>query len=69
MKEQQDRLDSSNLYRVLTQQVVPLFYERDADGVPRKWIQRIRRAMATVVPEYTTDRMVKQYTTKYYLAS
>lgn len=65
--EEQDRVDSANLYKVLTQEVIPLFFERDAQGIPRKWIQRIRRAMATLVPAFTTDRMVKEYSTKYYL--
>ena len=64
---EQDRVDSSNLYRTLTEQVVPLFFDRDANGIPRQWIQRIRRAMATLVPQFTTDRMVKEYTRKYYL--
>jgi glycogen phosphorylase len=65
--EVQDRTDSANLYRVLTQQVVPLFFDRDEQGIPRKWIQRIRRAMVTLVPQYTTDRMVREYSEKYYL--
>jgi len=65
--EQQDRTDSANLYNVLTQQVVPLFFERDAQGIPRKWIQRIRRAMATLVPQFTTERMVREYAQKYYM--
>jgi starch phosphorylase len=65
--EEQDRVDSANLYRTLTEQVVPLFYNRDAQGVPRQWIQRIRRAMSTVVPQFTTERMVKEYAQKFYL--
>jgi starch phosphorylase len=65
--EQQDRQDSANLYKVLTQEVVPLFFDRDAQGIPRKWIQRIRRAMITLVPQFTTDRMVREYTQKYYV--
>jgi alpha-glucan phosphorylases len=65
--EEQDRVDSVNLYRTLTEQVIPLFYKRDEQGIPREWIQRIRRAMATLVPQFTTDRMVKEYTQKYYL--
>ena len=66
--EEQDRVDSANLYRTLTEQVVPMFYNRDAQGIPREWIQRIRRAMVTLVPQFSTDRMVKEYTRKYYLA-
>ncbi|HEY5912933.1 MAG TPA: alpha-glucan family phosphorylase [Verrucomicrobiae bacterium] len=65
--EEQDRVDSANLYKVLTEEVVPLFFDRDTHGIPRKWIQRIRRAMVTLVPQFTTDRMVKEYAEKYYL--
>jgi starch phosphorylase len=64
--EEQDRLDSANLYKVLTEQVVPLFFTRDEQGIPRQWIQRIRRAMVTLVPQFTTMRMVREYTEKYY---
>jgi starch phosphorylase len=66
--EQQDRVDSANLYRTLTEQVIPLFYQRDENGIPRQWIQRIRRAMVTLVPQFSTARMVKDYAEKYYLA-
>jgi starch phosphorylase len=66
--EEQDRIDSANLYKVLTQEVVPMFFQRDAQGIPRQWLQRVRRAMATLVPQFTTERMVKEYTQKYYLA-
>ena len=64
--EEQDRLDSANLYKTLTEQVIPLFFDRDAQGIPRKWIQRMRRTMVTLVPQFTTDRMVKEYTNRYY---
>ena len=63
---EQDRVDSANLYKTLTEQVIPLFFDRDVQGIPRKWIQRIRRTMVTLVPQFTTDRMVKEYTQKYY---
>ncbi len=65
--EEQDRVDSANLFKTLTEDVIPLFYDRDQQGVPRKWIQRIRRAMVTLVPQFTTARMVREYTEKYYL--
>ena len=64
--EEQDRVDSANLYKTLTQQVVPMFFNRDVNGIPREWIKRIRHGMATLVPQFTTDRMVKEYTNKYY---
>jgi starch phosphorylase len=67
--EEQDRVDSANLYTVLTKQVVPMFFNRDGNGIPREWLKRIRHSMATLVPQFTTDRMVKEYTTKYYAPS
>jgi glycogen phosphorylase len=65
--EEQDRIDSANLYRVLTQEVIPTFYSRDSQGVPRRWISMIRRAMVTLVPQFNTWRMVREYAEKYYL--
>lgn len=66
--EEQDRQDSENLYKVLTEQVIPTFYERDAAGIPRKWLTTVRHAMATLTPDYNTWRMVQEYTRKYYLS-
>ena len=66
--EEQDQLDSENLYATMTEQVIPMFFDRDANGIPRQWIQRIRRAMVTLVPQFNTWRMVQDYTNKYYLA-
>jgi glycogen phosphorylase len=66
--EEQDRVDSANLYKLLTEQVIPTFFERDANGIPRKWIAKIRRAMVTLVPQFNTWRMVQDYTRKYYLS-
>jgi glycogen phosphorylase len=65
--EEQDRVDSANLYKVLTEQVIPAFYQRDDRGIPRQWLHMIRRAMVTLVPQYNTWRMVQDYTQKYYL--
>lgn len=65
--EEQDRVDSENLYKVLTQEVIPGFYNRDSTGIPRQWIQKIRRSMSTITPEYSTWRMVQDYANKYYL--
>jgi starch phosphorylase len=65
--EEQDRVDSANLYRTLTTQIVPLFFNRDVNGIPREWIKRMRHSMATLVSQFTTDRMVKEYTNKYYV--
>jgi starch phosphorylase len=65
--EEQDKVDSANLFRTLTEQVIPTFYNRDERGLPRQWLQMMRRAMVTLVPKYNTWRMVQEYTQKYYL--
>jgi glycogen phosphorylase len=64
--EEQDRVDSLNLYNTLTKDVIPCFFNRDAKGIPRQWITKIRRAMVTLVPKFNTWRMVQEYTQKYY---
>jgi starch phosphorylase len=65
--DEQDRVDSFNLYKSLTEEVIPEFFNRDANGIPRQWIYRIRRSLATLAAEYSTWRMVQEYTRKYYL--
>jgi starch phosphorylase len=66
--EAQDLADGESLYETLTQGVIPLFFDRDDQGIPRGWIDKIRRAMQTLIPQYNTDRMVAEYVTKYYLS-
>ena len=63
----QDTQDSQFLYEVLSQQIIPEFYDRNANGVPTKWVKRMRRAISTLVPAYNTHRMVAEYVQKYYL--
>ena len=65
--EEQDRIDSENLYNVLCNEVSPCFYDRDMNGIPRAWIAKIRRSMATLAVKYDTTRMVRDYTKIYYL--
>ena len=64
--EEQDRIDSQNLYGVLENKVVPTFYDRDASGIPLKWIKMIKESIKTIAPVYNTNRMVKEYVSKYY---
>jgi glucan phosphorylase len=64
--EKQDQIDSQNLFRVLSEEVIPTFYNRDAAGIPRAWIKKMRHAMATITPQYNTWRMVQDYSLKYY---
>jgi len=65
-QEAQDHLDTENLYKLLTESVIPAFYDRDEYDIPRKWIQMLRRSMVTLIPVFNTDRMVSEYVEKYY---
>jgi len=66
---EQDRLDADELMTVLEQEVVPAFYHRDAAGVPRAWIARMRRSMIDLTVRYGASRMVRDYLEKAYLPS
>ncbi len=61
-----DASDAESLYRVLEKQVVPLYYERDSEGLPRKWISMMKNSIATLVPEFNSDRMVEEYVRRIY---
>lgn len=63
----QDAADAEALYRLLEDEVVPLFYKRDSDDVPRGWVQVMKEAIRTVVPVFCTRRMVKEYTERFYV--
>ncbi|MDT5062814.1 MAG: glycogen phosphorylase [Acidobacteriota bacterium] len=62
-----DESDAQSLYRVLEEEVVPRYYERDTQGIPRRWVQMMKRSIETLVPAFNSDRMVEEYTRKIYL--
>jgi len=61
-----DRVEAQALYRLLEDEIVPLFYDRDETGLPRGWIARMKRSIATVGPFFNTTRMVEEYTRSLY---
>ena len=62
-----DARDRADLLRVLRDEVVPLFYERDRDGLPRGWIKRMKRTIRTLGWRFNANRMVMDYTLKCYV--
>jgi starch phosphorylase len=64
--EAQDEQDFQDLLAVLTKEVIPDFYDRDAQGLPRAWLRRMRNSMRTLIPAFSTDRMVAEYVERYY---
>jgi starch phosphorylase len=61
-----DAADAESLYRLLEEQIVPAFYERDERLVPRRWLQVVREAMRSNLPRFSARRMVKQYVREMY---
>jgi starch phosphorylase len=64
-----DAADAESLYDVLEKEVIPEFYTRDQDGIPRGWVARMRESMARLTPAFSSNRAVRQYTEEYYLSA
>ncbi|MEO7485596.1 MAG: alpha-glucan family phosphorylase [Ferruginibacter sp.] len=62
-----DAAEAESLYNILESQVVPEFYKRNNNGIPERWIQRIRKSMGTLTPQFSANRTVREYTQNYYL--
>ncbi len=65
----QDQVEAEALYELLEREIVPAFYERRSDGLPRKWIDRMKASIIRLNPEFNMHRMVMQYTDGYYVAA
>ena len=62
-----DALEAQRLYEILEQQVIPEFYDRDRAGMPTTWLKRIRASMARLTPQFSSNRMVREYVETIYL--
>jgi starch phosphorylase len=62
----QDDHDATALYDLLEHEIIPLFYERDVDGLPRQWISRIKASMQRLIPRFSAERMVGDYVNALY---
>ena len=63
----QDDVESEALYTLLEQEIVPLFYDRGADGIPHGWVAKIKTAMCAICPQFNSNRMVSEYADRFYL--
>jgi starch phosphorylase len=64
--EEADRREAASLYRILTDEVVARYYDRDAEAIPRRWVAMMKRAIQTLVPLFSSDRMVAEYAERIY---
>ena len=65
--EYQDIIDSLTLYNTLEDDIVPLFYNRRADGIPTEWIDMMKSSMKSICPYFNTNRMVAEYAERFYI--
>lgn len=63
----QDALEAEALYNLLEQEVIPEFYTRNDQGIPLAWVAKMRESMASLTPQFSTNRSVRDYTEAYYL--
>ncbi|MFH0914344.1 MAG: alpha-glucan family phosphorylase [Chloroflexota bacterium] len=64
---EQDSTDALELYRILEENVVPLYYDRDLNGIPHGWLKVVKQAIRSTVPWFCAKRMAKDYTQQMYL--
>ncbi len=68
-RDYQDQVEAQALYDVLERDVIPTFYERGRDRLPRRWIERMRASIGALCHFYNTHRMVREYTERFYLTA
>lgn len=61
-----DDIESRMLYQVLESQIIPEFYDRDASGIPRRWVKRMKQCIKVLAPRFSTHRMLVDYAQKFY---
>ena len=66
-QETQDEADALSLYQLLESELVPLFYDRGEDGIPRNWVQKMKNSIRSCAPRFSMARMVKDYVNQLYL--
>ena len=64
---QQDQHDANSLYSVLEEQILPTYYERDQQGMPLRWIEMMKRSIASIGARFSASRMVREYTDRAYM--
>jgi len=62
-----DAAEADALYGLLEHEVLPEFYARDGQGIPTRWVERMRKSMATLTPRFSADRTVREYTEQHYI--
>ena len=65
----QNHIDAMSIYEQLEEEIVPKFYRRDGQGLPRQWLKIVKECIRTVAPQFSMTRMIKNYTNNLYVPS
>jgi starch phosphorylase len=66
-RDYQNQVEADALYDILEHDVIPTFYDRRADGLPRRWVSLMMASIGSLCPQYNTNRMIREYTERFYL--
>ena len=62
-----DAEEAQQIYKILEQEIIPCFYDRDDNDIPREWVARMRTSMAELIPCFSTNRMIREYVERLYI--
>ena len=65
--DSEDDRDSTEIYRLLEDEIIPLYFTRDLEDIPGGWIAVIKESMRSVIPNFSSERMMKQYIEELYI--
>mgnify|MGYP002801073238 CR=1 FL=1 len=65
--EEQDIADSQSMYHTLEEKIIPTYYDRDKNGISKRWMQLMKNSIISTGGKYSTSRMLVDYTSKYYI--
>lgn len=65
-QDHQDQLDAATIYTMLENEILPLYYKKEENGLSSEWIQYIKKSFAEITPRFTTKRMIDDYIEKFY---
>lgn len=64
--EEQDRHDATMMYDMLEQQIIPMYYDKGSDGIPHRWLEVMKESIRSVIPQFSSERMLREYISSIY---
>ena len=65
-KDMQNEYDAQQIYQILEDEIIPLYYNRNSKGIPEEWVKYIKKCVSEIAPEFTMNRMINDYNDRFY---